>query len=141
MIQACCLEKDIERFPEGIKSKVAMQGASYSGGQRARIALARALYSDSEIIVFDNCLSALDPKVRHEVHENLLSARFSDRCFIFSTSNEDEIPRDCFFIHISDQRIKYFGPFKEGVLIASNRHHELLEERHEQSAAGTNQLV
>jgi ABC-type multidrug transport system fused ATPase/permease subunit len=126
VVKVCCLEKDIERFPEGIDSKVSMQGSSFSGGQRARIALARALYSHSEIIIFDNCLSALDPKVRKEVHDNLLSDHFADRIFIFSTSSEDEVPSNSFFIHICDKKIKYFGPYKAGVLVGSNRHHDLL---------------
>jgi len=112
VISACCLGKDIERFPEGIDSKVTMQGSSYSGGQNARIALARALYSDSQIILLDNCLSALDPKVRSKVRQNLLSERFRERCFIFSTSSEDEVPVECFLIQICDQKVKYFGQYR-----------------------------
>ena len=48
-----------------------MQGASFSGGQRSRIGIARALYSDADIFLMDNCLSALDPAVRKKIHRNL----------------------------------------------------------------------
>ena len=58
-------------FPEGADTKVTMQGASFSGGQKARIGLARALYSEADILLMDNCLSALDPLVRKKVHKNI----------------------------------------------------------------------
>jgi ABC-type multidrug transport system fused ATPase/permease subunit len=66
-----------------------MQGSSFSGGQRARIALARALYSDADIFLMDNCLSALDPTVRKKVHRNIFGEKFKNKTIIFSTSNND----------------------------------------------------
>jgi hypothetical protein len=47
---------------------------------------------------------------------------FKDRIYIFSTSKEDEVMPDSFFIHIADQKVKYFGPFKEGALPVGARH-------------------
>lgn len=70
-MRLCELSKDMLIFPEGAETKVVMQGASFSGGQRSRIGIARALYSDADIFLMDNCLSALDPAVRKNIHRNL----------------------------------------------------------------------
>lgn len=59
----------------GIDSLVAQAGTNFSGGQKQRISIARALYKDAEIIIFDDTFSALDYKtdmlVRKSIKENL----------------------------------------------------------------------
>ena len=55
------LEEDLKQLPQGIETLVGEQGVNISGGQRARIALARALYSDADILLLDDPLSAVDP--------------------------------------------------------------------------------
>ena len=52
----CALEKDLELFPFGDKTIVGDRGVSLSGGQRARINLARALYCDADIYLLDDPL-------------------------------------------------------------------------------------
>ncbi|ORY51096.1 P-loop containing nucleoside triphosphate hydrolase protein [Rhizoclosmatium globosum] len=70
VIYACALEKDIELFEYGLDSLVGERGASLSGGQKARLALARACYSDSDLLLLDDPLSAVDAKVgRHLYNE------------------------------------------------------------------------
>lgn len=63
VVKVCALEKDFEQFPEGDKTRVGDRGVSLSGGQRARINLARAVYKDSDIYLLDDPLSAVDTKV------------------------------------------------------------------------------
>ncbi|MDP7033391.1 MAG: ABC transporter ATP-binding protein [Planctomycetota bacterium] len=57
--QACALEF-VEALPDGISSKVVDRGASFSGGERQRLALARALYRQPEILILDEATSELD---------------------------------------------------------------------------------
>ena len=63
---------DLEK---GIESEVAQGGTNFSGGQKQRLSIARALYKDAEIIIFDDSFSALDYKtdmlVRKSIKENL----------------------------------------------------------------------
>lgn len=64
--------KDLE---EGVSSRVAQGGTNFSGGQKQRLSIARAVYKDAELVIFDDTFSALDYKtdmlVRRKIKENL----------------------------------------------------------------------
>ena len=62
-VNASQLKSDLELFVKGIDTVVGGQGIGISGGQRARISLARAVYSDADIYLLDDPLSAVDPRV------------------------------------------------------------------------------
>ena len=68
VVQACCLESDFDNFLQGDQTIVGDRGVQCSGGQKARLALARALYCDSEVLVLDDPLSAVDAKVAHSIY-------------------------------------------------------------------------
>lgn len=61
----------IERFPEGLETRVGPNGAALSGGQRQRIAIARALLKDAPILILDEATSALDSQSEHVIHQAL----------------------------------------------------------------------
>ena len=65
----------VNELENGIESEVAQGGTNFSGGQKQRLSIARALYKDAEIIIFDDTFSALDYKtdmmVRKAIKENL----------------------------------------------------------------------
>ena len=59
VIKACALIRDFKQFPQGDQTVVGERGSSLSGGQKARINLARALYRQSDIYLLDDPLSAV----------------------------------------------------------------------------------
>ena len=63
VIDACALREDVGRFPNGDLTFVGEQGVTLSGGQRARVSLARAVYADADMYLLDDPLSAVDAKV------------------------------------------------------------------------------
>ncbi|KAF8956143.1 P-loop containing nucleoside triphosphate hydrolase protein [Flammula alnicola] len=60
VIYQCALTRDLELFKAGDHTEVGEKGLTLSGGQKARITLARAVYSSAEILLFDDVLAALD---------------------------------------------------------------------------------
>ena len=64
---ACQLERDLIEMPAGDLSEIGEKGINLSGGQKARVSLARAVYADSDIILMDDPISALDAHVRKQI--------------------------------------------------------------------------
>ncbi|KAF8310670.1 ATP-binding cassette transporter [Clavulina sp. PMI_390] len=60
VLYQCALERDLELFDAGDETEVGERGLTLSGGQKARVSLARAVYSESSIVLLDDVLSALD---------------------------------------------------------------------------------
>lgn len=71
VIRACVLEEDINNLPRGDSTIVGSNGISISGGQRQRLAIARALYARTKLALFDDVLSALDAGTYQSVFENV----------------------------------------------------------------------
>lgn len=73
VIKACCLDVDLLTFGDvGDLTVVAEKGVNISGGQKARIALARALYADADIYLFDDPLSAVDQTVAQQIYDQCI---------------------------------------------------------------------
>ena len=77
-LEACDLQRDLRMLPGGDMTKVGQHGASLSGGQRARVSLARALYSEARIYLLDDPLSAVDSKVGKLLFERCICGMLSD---------------------------------------------------------------
>jgi ATP-binding cassette subfamily C (CFTR/MRP) protein 1 len=70
-IGAASFAADLERLPNGIASEIVERGANLSGGQKARLSLARAVHAD--IYLLDDPLAALDPRVGRAASNNVSS--------------------------------------------------------------------
>jgi len=71
-IGAASFAADLERLPNGIASEIVERGANLSGGQKARLSLARAIYADADIYLLDDPLAALDPCVGRTVFQECI---------------------------------------------------------------------
>ncbi|KAJ6439613.1 LOW QUALITY PROTEIN: multidrug resistance-associated protein 1 [Purpureocillium lavendulum] len=69
-VKACALLDDLAQLPDGDQTEVGDKGITLSGGQKARLTLARAVYARADIYLLDDCLSAVDQHVgRHLIDE------------------------------------------------------------------------
>ncbi|KAF2814016.1 P-loop containing nucleoside triphosphate hydrolase protein [Mytilinidion resinicola] len=72
VLQACDLETDLSQMPLGDDTVVGSKGLSLSGGQQARVTMARALYFRKSLVMFDDSLSGLDASTEEQVFESIL---------------------------------------------------------------------
>jgi ATP-binding cassette, subfamily B, multidrug efflux pump len=68
---AASIDKDISRFSQKYNTMIGERGVTLSGGQKQRISIARALIKQSKLVLFDDCLSAVDAKTEKEIINNL----------------------------------------------------------------------
>uniref|UniRef100_A0AAR2LTI2 ATP-binding cassette, sub-family C (CFTR/MRP), member 5 n=1 Tax=Pygocentrus nattereri TaxID=42514 RepID=A0AAR2LTI2_PYGNA len=82
---ACCLRPDLAILPNADLTEIGERGANLSGGQRQRISLARALYSNRDIYILDDPLSALDAHVGNHIFNNAIRKQLRGKTIIFVT--------------------------------------------------------
>ncbi|RWS21741.1 multidrug resistance-associated protein 4-like protein, partial [Leptotrombidium deliense] len=85
VIEVCALQTDLSLFPNGDCTFVGERGVSLSGGQRARINLARCLYHDSDIYLLDDPLSAVDAAVAKHIFERSIQHYLKNKIVILVT--------------------------------------------------------
>ncbi|WYZ37828.1 hypothetical protein EsH8_II_001334 [Colletotrichum jinshuiense] len=111
VVNACALEADISSWPNGDNTVAGTKGISMSGGQKHRLAIARALYARQELILLDDVFSGLDSSTEDLVFNNLLGSngllRNTDTTVILASSDSRRIPQadDVVFLD-EDGRIK-----------------------------------
>ena len=88
VVEACALKEDINRFPNGDLSFVGEHGVVLSGGQRARVNLARAVYADADVYLLDDPLSAVDSKVGEHIFEQCICRLQKEKIVILATYAE-----------------------------------------------------
>ena len=67
VVKACALDHDIQNLEHGDLTLVGERGVSLSGGQKARVNLARAIYKDADVYLLDDPLSAVDTHVGKQI--------------------------------------------------------------------------
>uniref|UniRef100_A0A3Q3K208 ATP-binding cassette sub-family C member 5 n=1 Tax=Monopterus albus TaxID=43700 RepID=A0A3Q3K208_MONAL len=85
VLSSCCLRPDLALLPNADLTEIGERGANLSGGQRQRISLARALYSDRDMYILDDPLSALDAHVANHIFHNAIRKQLHHKTVIFIT--------------------------------------------------------
>uniref|UniRef100_A0A0G4FPB0 Uncharacterized protein n=1 Tax=Chromera velia CCMP2878 TaxID=1169474 RepID=A0A0G4FPB0_9ALVE len=111
VISACALETDIELLPAGDQTEIGGRGVNLSGGQKARVALARAVYARADLTVLDDVLAAVDSRVALHIFEQCILGLLKDRCVILVTHKLDLLPRCDQVVFLKDSSIRYVGDF------------------------------
>lgn len=79
------LDQDISAFAAGIKTMIGERGINISGGQKARISLARAIYQDADIYLLDDPLSAVDPEVANNIYRDCIQKALKHKLVVLVT--------------------------------------------------------
>ncbi|KAF0696139.1 Aste57867_13085 [Aphanomyces stellatus] len=91
VIDACLLATDLAALPAGDRTEVGQKGLNLSGGQKARISLARACYSDADIYLLDAPLAAVDATVASEIFAKCILGLLRHKTRVLITHNPDLI--------------------------------------------------
>lgn len=85
VIKACALDADFTTLPAGDLTEVGERGVTLSGGQKARISLARAVYSQKDLYLLDDVLSAVDAKVGKHIVDHCFMGLMSSKTKVLAT--------------------------------------------------------
>ena len=113
-IMACQLQPDLAIMPSGDLSEIGEKGINLSGGQKARVALARAVYKRPDVLLMDDPISALDATVRKSIFDEVFMGLMKDSTRVLVTHAID-------FVHLADQIII----IKDGEVKAQGSYEEL----------------
>ncbi|MGY3795071.1 ABC transporter ATP-binding protein [Aquimarina sp. 433] len=109
------VHKNIVEFSKGYDTVLGERGITLSGGQKQRVSIARAIIKDPSILLFDDCLSAVDTETEEEILNNL--HRISKNKTTFIVSHRVSTARNADKIIVLD----------EGKIIQKGTHNQLLE--------------
>ena len=85
VIKVCALKRDFNLFANGDLTLVGERGVSLSGGQKARVSMARALYIDADIYLLDDPLSAVDTHVSRHLFDKAIKSFLSNKIRVLVT--------------------------------------------------------
>ncbi|KAL7326011.1 hypothetical protein PS15p_208405 [Mucor circinelloides] len=114
-LYACALDKDMEHLEDGDATEVGEKGITLSGGQRARVALARAVYSRARNVLMDDVLSAVDAHTARHLHDKcLVGPLMEGRTRILITHHVGLcIQEASYVVHLEHGRINLCGSPQE----------------------------
>lgn len=89
VLEACCLVEDLRSLPNGDSTMVGPKGINLSGGQKARIALARACYADADLYLLDCPFASVDPIVQNEIFAKCIVDLLRYKTVVLVTHNPE----------------------------------------------------
>ncbi|TMX04841.1 hypothetical protein EJD97_004475 [Solanum chilense] len=112
-INVTALDHDLELLPGGDLTEIGERGVNISGGQRQRVSMARAVYKNSDIYIFDDPLSALDAHVSHQVFKNCIKEELQGKTRVLVTNQLHFLPQVDRIILVSEGMVKEDGTFEK----------------------------
>ena len=96
IVEMCCLKPDFDLLAAGDKTEIGGKGVNLSGGQKARIALARVMYADADIVLLDDPLSAVDSHVGKTIWNDAILGYLKQRgTTVLIASHQTQYFNDC----------------------------------------------
>ena len=115
VIGICELEKDLLSLQGGDFTEIGDKGEYLSSGQKIRISIARAVYSNSDIYLFDDPLSSLDPSIKNNIFRKVIKGYLKSKTVLLVTNELQYIPEMKHVIHMHDGVIDFIGTAEEAM--------------------------
>ncbi|XP_022735021.1 ABC transporter C family member 3-like [Durio zibethinus] len=113
VLEACTLKKDLEILSFGDQTVIGERGINLSGGQKQRIQIARALYQDADIYLFDDPFSAVDAHTGSHLFKEVLLGILSSKTVIYVTHQVEFLPAADLILVMKDGRIAQAGKYND----------------------------
>jgi ATP-binding cassette subfamily C (CFTR/MRP) protein 10 len=110
VIHACALEPDLQILPAGDMTEVGENGVTLSGGQKLRVALARAVYQDKPLYLLDDPFAAVDAHVATHIFNYTICGLLKNKTRILCTHHTRFLQKADLVIGLEDGRIANIGP-------------------------------
>ncbi|XP_040515028.1 multidrug resistance-associated protein 1 isoform X2 [Gallus gallus] len=115
VLESCALLPDLEQLPNGDQTEIGERGVNISGGQKQRVSLARAVYSNADLYLLDDPLSAVDVHVGKHLFEKLIgpSGLLKSKTRVLVTHNLTLLPHADLIILMEEGKISEMGSYQE----------------------------
>ncbi|XP_060028892.1 multidrug resistance-associated protein 1 isoform X2 [Erinaceus europaeus] len=115
VIEACALLPDLEMLPSRDRTEIGEKGVNLSGGQKQRVSLARAVYCNSDVYLFDDPLSAVDAHVGKHIFENVIGPKgmLKNKTRLLVTHGISYLPQVDIIVVMSGGKISEMGSYQE----------------------------
>ena len=115
VISACALLPDLQVLPAGDATEIGERGINLSGGQKARVALARAVYANADIYLLDDPLGAVDAHVRAHIFQRCFLGLLSGKTRVLATHSTEFTTQVNRVITLSKGMVEHIGTPTEAV--------------------------
>ncbi|XP_072313058.1 ATP-binding cassette sub-family C member 3 isoform X4 [Eucyclogobius newberryi] len=115
VLEACALTPDLDVLPGGDMTEIGEKGINLSGGQRQRVSLARALYSDADVYLLDDPLSAVDAHVAKHIFDHLIGPEgaLKGKTRVLVTHGISFLPQVDNIMVLVEGRVSEMGSYQE----------------------------
>ena len=113
IIKICQLEKDLELLPYGENTEINSTSSNVSGGQRARISLARTLYKEADLYLIDDPFASIDNKVGTQIFKDVFCNYLKNKTRILITNEMTGLSYADKIIYLEKGKIIFCGKYKE----------------------------
>ncbi|KAJ8954549.1 hypothetical protein NQ318_000783 [Aromia moschata] len=113
VVRVCALERDFILFPYGDRTFIGDRGVTLSGGQKARINLARAVYKDADIYLLDDPLSAVDTHVGRQLFDQCICGYLKEKCVVLVTHQLQYLKKVATIYLFEDGKVEASGSYQE----------------------------
>lgn len=113
VLEACALKKDLELFPYGDETDIGERGINLSGGQKQRIQIARALYEDVDIYIFDDPFSAVDAHTGKHIFQECILGILASKTVVYVTHQVEFLPSADIILVMRDGEITQVGRYDD----------------------------